>query len=146
MTGDRTALPVSVRGSHHDIDAFFTWLCSTGIRWKDARRSETGAGSSAELVIDTLNTHDVDSRVAQWWEESKGECLIHRSVKTATIVGEGIAEQAEVWRVATERLRVLGVVSPSMVGSAWGLTAQVPETRLDDVVRAWHDHLPGLGG
>lgn len=146
VTGDRTALPITVRGPRSDIDTFFGWLGSAGIRWKDARRAESDGAASAELVIDTLNTPDGGERVVDWWSGSKGSCTVHASLKTATIVGEGIAEQAAVWQLASERLTSLGVVSPSMVGSAWGLTAQIPEDRLDDVVRAWHAHLPGLGG
>lgn len=143
VAGDRTALPVAVEAAPDQLRTFFDWLGAEGIRWKDARRTMDDT-SRAELVLDTLNTPDAGAEVASFWAGRAGRCTVHANLRTATVVGEGIAEQAAAWSLATAALEELGVVSPSIAGNAWGLTAQVPEDRLDDVVRAWHEALPQL--
>ena len=91
---------------------------------------------------DTLNTPDGGAAVTGWWKAREGSCTVLHDLRTATIVGEGIAEQAPMWDRALDALAGVDVQSPALVGNAWGLTAHVPVQRLDDVVRAFHAALP----
>ncbi|MCO4771699.1 MAG: aspartate kinase [Deltaproteobacteria bacterium] len=145
VAGDRTALPVAVDAGTTTLSEFFAWLGQEGVRWKDARRHQTGSSARVELVVDTLNTPDGGALIADYWRSRAGDCVVHEDLRTATIVGEGIAEQAPMWGHATDALANLGIECPALVGNAWGLTAQVPEHQLDDVVRAWHGALPSVG-
>jgi len=142
VTADRACVPVSIEATAPEISAFFAWLHDEGVRYKDARREVRQGRATAHCVLDTLNTPDGGGKVAQWWAGRSGQCEIHDDLRTATIIGEGIAEQAAVWDLAAAALARLGVVSPCITGSSWGLTAEVPVDRLDDVVRAWHSLLP----
>ena len=93
-------------------------------------------------MLDTLNTPDGGAVVTDWWMSAEGSCAVLHDLRTATIVGEGIAEQAPMWDRALDALASVKVESPALVGNAWGLTAHVPVHRLDDVVRALHAALP----
>ncbi len=138
VAADRHALPLTVRAEAAQLEAFFAWLSAEGIRWKDARQERDGQGARATLVLDTLNTADAGRRVQGWCGPRGVPCSLDDGLRTVTIVGEGIAEQAGVWAAAMAALRRLGLDSPCVVGNGWGLTAQVPVAALDDVVRAWH--------
>ncbi len=133
VAGDKHALPVVVRGDAERLDALFTWLDGEAIRWKDARRSE----GEVRLVLDTLNTPAAAIHLTEWWGEADG-LTIRDDLRTVTVVGEGIAEQAELWAKATAALREAGIDAEEMAGNAWGLTAHVPAEELDGAVRAWH--------
>ena len=142
VAGDIKALPVQIEAGVDSVGAFFRWLGDEGIRWKDARRSLAGGTARLELVLDTLNTPDGGAAVTGWWKAREGSCTVLHDLRTATIVGEGIAEQAPMWDRALDALAGVDVQSPALVGNAWGLTAHVPVQRLDDVVRAFHAALP----
>jgi len=144
IAADRNTLPVTVLGPDAVVRDLLRWLGAEGIRWKDARRTASDRGTHCELVLDTLNTPNAGARLEQWWAASgSGDLQLHADWRTTTVVGEGIAEQPAAWELAVHALEELGI-SPRVVhGSPYGLTAEVPEGRLDDVVRAWHAALPG---
>ena len=144
VTADGHALPATVLGPEAVVRELLRWLGDQGIRWKDARRTLTSQGACCELVLDTLNTPDAGSRLAGWWaQRDDGELTLHDGWRTATVVGEGIAEQPAAWELAVQALEQLGIAPRVVHGSPYGLTAEVPGERLDDVVRAWHATLPG---
>ena len=144
VAADRTALPATVRGPDAAIRDLLRWLAAEGIRWKDARRTLLDGDARCDLVLDTLNTPDAGERLSEWWtRRGAGALVVHEAWRTATIVGEGIAEQPAAWELALDALESLGIAPRVVHGSPYGLTAEVPVDRLDDVVRAWHATLPG---
>jgi aspartate kinase len=137
VTSDAAALPVRARAP--DVDALLAALAAAGVPLRDCAWSE---GDALELVLDTRNTADVGALA-----RSLGPGVdVLDGFGTATVVGEGIAEQPEVWRIARRELARLGVAPRRMTASPWGVTAQVPRPALDRVVRAWHAAFPGLAG
>ena len=145
VTADRAALPATAQGPDPLLRALLVWLGAEGIRWKDARRTVGDGEARCELVLDTLNSPDAGAQLAEWWaRQGAGSLTLHPTWRTATVVGEGIAEQPAAWELALEALDSLGIAPRVVHGSPYGLTAEVPADRLDDVVRAWHAVLPGV--
>ncbi len=144
IAADPNALPATVRGTNAGVRALLRWLEAEGIRWKDARRTLTPRGARCDLVLDTLNSPDAGAQLTDWWSsQADGELTLHGGWRTATVVGEGIAEQPAAWELAVSALEDLGIGARVVHGSPYGLTAEVPMDRLDEVVRAWHAALPG---
>ncbi len=145
VTADRHALPGRFRGSDAQAAAFLDRLDAAGVPWKDCRRTRHGDVIELGLILDTLDAPDAASRARAALPDG-AELELHEGSATATVVGEGIAERAEAWRIAGEALDALGLQPPAMWGSSYGLTAVLPREALDDVVRRWHSVFPGLEG
>jgi aspartate kinase len=147
VAADANALPLSFEAPREAGEAFLTALREAGLPWKDARL-ESGERMRGELVLDTLNTPDAGGlleRLRPGLEAGGGALDVRASMATVTVVGAGLAEQAGCWRIARETLAGLGVTPKALTASPWGITAQVPRSRLQEVTRAWHAAFPGLG-
>ena len=137
VTSDAAALPIRMVGG--DVNALLQGLHDAGVPLRDCAWTP---GQSLEAVLDTRNTPDAPALVRSLVGD--GAMEVFDALGTATVVGEGIAEQPEVWRIARGELARLGITPRRMTASPWGLTAQVDADRLPDVVRAWHAAFPGL--
>jgi aspartate kinase len=144
VTADKSALPAHFRGTEEAAAEFLEALETAGVAWKDCRRTRTGETVDLHLILDTLDAPDAERRAEEatppgaWFEAQPG-------LGTATVVGEGIAERSQAWRIAGRSLEELGLKPPAMWGTSCGLTAILPRSSLDDVVRRWHGAFPGLG-
>ncbi len=145
VTADKHALPAHFRGTDAQAAAFLDALDDGGVPWKDCRRTRSGETIRLDLVLDTLDAPDAGARAAAA-VPAGADLQVREDLATATVVGEGIAERAEAWRIAGDALDALRLRPPAMWGSSYGLTAALPRTALDDVVRRWHAEFPGLEG
>jgi aspartate kinase len=141
VTSDAAALPVRFRPDGDAVDSLLAALDGAGLPLRDCAWTD---GDTLEVVLDTRNTRDAASAVVEIAASAGVDCDVFDSFGTATVVGEGIAEQAEAWRIARVELARLGVQARRMTSSPWGLTAQLESRSLPDVVRAWHAAFPGL--
>ncbi|MEE2829295.1 MAG: aspartate kinase [Myxococcota bacterium] len=149
ITADHEVLPTGFVGSADDVDRLLLRLDALGLTWKDLRVTEDGERQSCEFLFDTRNTPDCAGLLQSLADEfsSTGATLVPRpDMATVTVVGEGIAEGRACWEIARSSLATLGVPPRSLVGSSWGITAEVPRNELDSVLRNWHDAFPGLSG
>lgn len=144
VTSDAAALPVCCGVGGEVVDGFLEALEHAGLVARDCHWT-AGDPGTLELVLDTRNSPGAVDRLRAIASGLGIEIAVEDTLGTATVVGEGIAEQAAAWRIARSELRRLGVAPRRMIGSPWGLTAQVPRDALHDVVRAWHAAFPGLG-
>ena len=146
VAGDREALPSTFRGSAATLSFLLGRLETLGLTWKDLRVAGADESQTAELVLDTRNTPDAEGLLSRLVEElPEGAELSWRpEMATVTVVGEGLAERRACWEIARSSLADAGVRPHSVVGSAWGITAEVPREKLDSVIRNWHDAFPGL--
>ena len=139
VAADAGALIARVEGPADSVAGLLQELEDRGVPWREAVLSHDG---SLELVLDTRNSPDTEVLLR---EAASGLSVrSHPELGTVTVVGEGLAEQASAWRIAREQLAALGISPRRLAGNVWGITAQVPRDRLDDVVRAWHAAYPGL--
>jgi aspartate kinase len=143
VTADTHALPCRFRGSEEAAAALLEGLDAAGVPWKDCRRTREADWIQLDLVLDTLDAPDAAER-ARAVLPSNAVLDVYDDLATATVVGEGIAERSEAWRIAGKALDELGLQPPMMWGSSYGLTALLPRDSLHDVVRRWHARFPGL--
>ncbi|MBJ93821.1 MAG: aspartate kinase [Rickettsiales bacterium] len=103
--------------------------------------------ASAELRIDTRNTQDWQSVIAELSQQANrlgAHLQSFAELGTVTVIGEGIAEQASSWQIARSELQKLQLTPRRLSSNAWGISAEVPVARLDELTRAWHTAFPGL--
>jgi aspartate kinase len=157
VTQDALVVPATLRGPRDAADELMEGLMAAGVAFRDARWQD-GDGEAGrdgdrdgfagiDLLLDPRNTPDFDARLDAWTAAAaarEGSLRARRAHGTAAVIGEGIAEQAETWRIARRCLAELGLRPYSMTSSPWGLCAELPRDRLPDVVRAWHAAFPGL--
>jgi hypothetical protein len=143
VTADHHALPIRLRSSEGEAGKFLDALDAEGLPWKDCRRTREGAHIELHLVLDMLDAPDA-ARRARSLLPSSADLAVYEDLGTATVVGEGIAERSEAWRIAGRTLDALGLQPPEMWGSSYGLTAMLPRKVLDEVVQRWHRAFPGL--
>ena len=147
VAADAAALPLSFEAPREAGEAFLEQLREAGLDWQDARL-ESGERLRGDLVLDTRNTPDASDLLARLGERLRaggGSLDVRDGMATVTVVGAGLAERAGCWRIARGALAEAGVAARALTASTWGITAEVPRERLDDVVRAWHAAFPGLG-
>ena len=137
---DRQVLAVRFAGTRQAVDRLLH-----GLDRKDLRLEAAGDGTvRGALLVDTRNTPDAEAAV-----RAAGASLtsldIDPTLGTATVVGEGLAEQEAAWSIARSTLTDLEVTAVCLTASPWGITGWLPRERLDEVVRAWHAAFPGLG-
>jgi aspartate kinase len=147
VAADAAALPLSFEAPLEVGEAFLDALREAGLDWRDARL-ESGERLRGDLVLDTRNTPDAAAlleRIGDALRDRGGSLDVRHGMATVTVVGAGLAERAGCWRIAREALAGAGVVARALTASPWGITAEVPRERLDEVVRAWHTAFPGLG-
>ena len=143
VTADHHALPMRLRSTEGEAGKFLDALDAEGLPWKDCRRTREGAHIELHLVLDMLDAPDA-ARRARALLPSSADLAVYQDLGTATVVGEGIAERSEAWRIAGRTLDALGLQPPEMWGSSYGLTAMLPRKVLDEVVQRWHRAFPGL--
>ena len=147
VAADSKALPLSFEAPREAGEAFLEGLREAGLDWRDARL-ESGERLRGDLVLDTRNTPDATDRLERLGaglRQAGGSLDVRQGMATVTVVGAGLAERAGCWRIAREALAEAGVPARALTASPWGITAEVPRERLDEVVRAWHKAFPGLG-
>ena len=147
VAADPHSVPLRMEGSSSAVSALLHDLEEEGLAFRDISRWNHDAASRCELTLDTRNTTAWESTLAALGdtaEETGVDLQVYADHGTATVIGEGIAEQRRCWEIAEEQLRRVGVEARRIVGSPWGITAEVPRARLDEVVRSWHSAFPGL--
>jgi len=147
VCADPLALPVTLEGPAEAVSMLLASLDSLGLVARDIDLCNQSSASRCELCLDTRNTPNLEAAVASLAASAEAAGVQLRSYPehgTATVVGEGIAEQGRCWQIAEQELSALGVAVRRISGSPWGITAEVPRSRLDEVVRAWHSAFPGL--
>lgn len=142
VSADAHALPVTVTLAHADEVTVWEGLRALGLVCRDVLRVAEDGRLRLELVLDIRNTPAAAERLEACG--LPGQWAVHGGEATATIVGEGLAEQASLQVRVLQSLTRLGVQPRRLWSSPWGITAILPRERLDDVVRAWHAALPGL--
>lgn len=146
VAGDSAALPATFEGPAEALDGLLDSLEAAGLSWKDLRTEGSGERRRAELILDTRNSPDHELALTGLAGDLEPDASLQwrPDMATVTVVGEGLAERRACWRIAQQALEEAGVPTARMVGSAWGITAEVPRNMLDAVVRSWHDAFPGL--
>ncbi len=141
VTHDPLILPATAWGPSAEIDAFVFDLAELGVGWRELSWLGEGGGARVELLVDPRNHADASSVMASWRRRlgaAGGGLEMRETQGTATLIGEGLAEQTGIWRRARDAASGAGVPLRALRSSAWGLTAEAPRALLQGLVRAWH--------
>ena len=147
VAANESVVPVRIEGPAAAVSAVLDALDLSALSCSDFCQQNDDELSSCELRLDTQNTADWQSRL----DELKTLATAHGGALhafpehgTVSVVGEGIAEQGPCWRIARQQLQQLSITPRRLSSTAWSITAEIPRSRISDVVRAWHGAFPGL--
>jgi aspartate kinase len=149
IAADDSVVPIRLEGSEQALSTLLDTLSGCPLVCRDICRTDDADISTCELRLDTRNTRDWQELVSELTQRAQAEGATLRAFAdhgTVSVVGEGIAEQDRCWQIAREELQILGIRPRRLSSTAWGITAEIPRARLDEVVRAWHRAFPGLTG
>lgn len=147
IAADDSVVPVRLEGSERALAILLDALDSSALVYRDICRSNETHVSVCELQLETRNTADWQVLLAEIEAISSAQGAVLQAFPdhgTVSVVGEGIAEQKPCWQIARRELQRLGVEPRRLSSTSWGITAEVPRSRLPEVVRAWHRAFPGL--
>jgi len=147
IAADDTVVPVRIQGSEQALSVLLDALDACPLVCRDICRTDDADDSTCELRLDTRNTADWQGLLNELSERAEATGATLRAFTdhgTVSVVGEGIAEQSRCWQIAREQLAILGVQPRRLSSTSWGITAEVPRERLEEIVRAWHQAFPGL--
>ena len=149
IAADDSVVPVRLEGPEQALSTILDALDACPLVCRDLCRTDDTDASTCELRLDTRNTPDWQGLVSKLSERAQEEgatLRVFADLGTVSVVGEGIAEQIRCWQIAREQLQILDIQARRLSSTAWGITAEIPRARLDEVVRAWHRSFPGLKG